>query len=86
MNDVKPAFDAIGFAALILDSFDYTDLRESMRRQLDRAYYVDPTLALRVHADKEWDAKMRLLDAAAAFQHGIRAERAAAHVSEEPSP
>ena len=78
MSDtIKMAFDAIGFASQVLSGTDYAEMARSLRSQLDRAYFMDPTLALRVHADKTWDAKLRLLDAAAAFQRAIDAEREA---------
>ena len=73
--DVKLAFDAIGFAAQVLDAVDYAEAAQSLERQLDNAYFLDPTLAMRVNADKTWDSKMRLLRAAAAFQAVVRAER-----------
>jgi hypothetical protein len=65
---MKAVFDAIGMAAFMLREHEPATIVLAWKRQAERAYFTDPTLMLKVHAQKaDMDRKLKLLEAAADF-------------------
>ncbi len=64
---VKIAFEGIRAAAAILGAFPYEKAAASLRKQMDEAWYVDPTTMIQPGTEENLKRKLQLLDAAATF-------------------
>lgn len=81
---VRLAMDLIGSAGNLLTMFPFAEAAAGLRRQMDAAWYTDPTAMLRGRANLE--SQLRLLDAAAAYAAAFRAEQRAAIERGAPQP
>ena len=66
-DNVKIAFECIRAAAAILCEFPYDKAAASLREQMDSAWDRDPTTMIERAMKEDFDLKLQLLDAAAAF-------------------
>ena len=73
-EQIDLVFTTIGNAAQMLRAIQPGACADSLQRQIDRSFYLDPTLAQRVLIAKDdVDRKMRLLRAAQAFVDVVEA-------------
>lgn len=67
-KSVVPLFEAIAVAAQLLRQHEPAEIVSAWKRQAETAYFTDPTLMLKVHAQRaDMDRKLRMLEAAADF-------------------
>ena len=84
---VAMAFDLIRSAATMLSMFPYKDAVDSLQRQADIAWYLNPTIMLSRANREDMDRKIRLLRAAATFiaeWDAVEAETLAEATTEAP--
>ena len=83
-EQVAVVFETIGNAAQMLRIIRPGDCAKSMRAQIDRSFYADPTLAQAYLATRDdAERKLRLLDAAATFVAQIEKISEEVFVAEE---
>ena len=84
---VAMAFALIRSAAAMLSIFPYRDAADSLQRQTDLSWYLNPTIMLSRANREDMDRKIRLLRAAATFiaeWDAVKAETLAAQAPETP--